>query len=141
MIHIEVEFSDSKIVKCINNLICAQNLLKFACIIPFILISNKIYILQLFLFFINNRSGISPSSENLPIFRESRKKGTQRERLNRMKKVVLELAKIKGRLHFNYFNLNEKVNLGNQETEKVHKFCLYLKHYHQYSVIEIPFPL
>lgn len=29
MIHIEVEFNGAKIVKCIDNLICAQNLLKF----------------------------------------------------------------------------------------------------------------
>lgn len=54
-----------------------------------ILISNKIdvyYILLLFLFF--NRSGVSPSSENLLIFRESRKKNTQRERLNRKERLL-----------------------------------------------------
>lgn len=56
--------------------------------------------------------------------------------LNKKEKVVLELAKIKGKLHFNYFNLNEKGNLGNQETEKVPKFCLCPKHYHQYSAIK-----
>lgn len=82
-----------------------------------------------------NRSGYLPLLK-IYLFSEKAEKSTQNESLNRKEKVVLELAKIKGRLRFNCFNLNAKVNSRKQETEKVHKFCLFLKHYHQYSVIK-----
>lgn len=47
--------------------------------------------------------------EKSPIFRESSKTNTQKEKLNSKIRVVWRSAKMKSQTHFDYVNLNENV--------------------------------
>lgn len=73
--HIEAELNDGKIVKCIDNSICAQSLLNIWHVLSHsILIRNLIYSIYYYDSYYINESSRSPSSEKLPIFIESRRK-------------------------------------------------------------------
>lgn len=79
MIHIEAELNDGKIVKCIDNSICAQNLLNTWQILSHSILINLIYIIYYYYSYYINESSRSPSSQKLPIFIESGRKHSKRK--------------------------------------------------------------